>query len=80
MVAYPDAALPATQLSLLGSLDAAAHVALGAALAPLRDEGVLIIASCMTYHNMSGLMVRADVACVRHLTADVAHWWCFFFS
>ncbi len=48
--------LPVAQLSLLRSLDPAAHVKLGAALEPLRDEGVLIIASGMSYHNMRGFM------------------------
>ena len=55
-VAFPAADVPATQLSLLRSLSPAAHVAMGRALAPLRDEGVLIIGSGMTFHNMQGLM------------------------
>ena len=55
-VAFPQADVPATQLSLLRSMSPAAHVAMGKALAPLRDEGVLIIGSGMTYHNMQGLM------------------------
>ena len=55
-VAFPDADVPATQLSLLRSLSPAAHVALGRALAPLRQEGVLIVGSGMTFHNMQGLM------------------------
>jgi len=53
-VAFPKADVPTIQLSLLKSLDAREHIALGRALAPLRDEGVLVVGSGMTYHNMRG--------------------------
>ncbi|HMN57624.1 MAG TPA: class III extradiol ring-cleavage dioxygenase [Ottowia sp.] len=54
LVAFPDADVPVLQVSLLGSLNAQAHLDYGRALAPLRDDGALIIGSGMSYHNMRG--------------------------
>ena len=51
---YPQADVPVVLLSLRSSCDPAEHLRAGQAIAPLRDEGVLIVGSGLTYHNMRG--------------------------
>lgn len=53
-VATPNAEIPVVEMSVDRRLDPAQHLAAGRALAALRDEGVLILGSGMSFHNMQG--------------------------
>ena len=62
MIAFPKPEIPVVQLSLVKTLDPETHINLGKALELLRNEGVLIIGSGMSYHNMRGFMSGSSPA------------------
>ena len=57
---YPEADIPIVQVSLKEGLDAAEHIVLGEKLAGLREQGVLIVASGMSFHNLRAFGPRAE--------------------
>ena len=69
---YPDADVPVLQMSM-PSLDPSELFELGRRLAPLRDDGVLIVGSGFFTHNLSGMQASPDGA-APSWSAEFDHW------
>lgn len=58
MLMYPEADIPAIQLSLVKGLDARKHIEIGHALRSLENKNILIIGSGFSFHNMAAFSWR----------------------
>ena len=52
LIVDPKAEIPVVMVSIERDLDPARHIAIGKALAPLRDQGVVIVGSGMSFHDL----------------------------
>ncbi len=74
----PDADIPVLAMSLKEGLDPLEHLAMGEAMRPLREDGVLIVGSGMSYHNLRQMgngaaAIEFDRWLDGALTGDAAH-------
>lgn len=71
---YPKANIPVAQLSLQPDQDPAWHIALGRALRPLREQGVLIIGSGSITHNLRATFKHPQGEPVPEWVAEFCDW------
>lgn len=74
MLMYPEADIPVIQLSIQPHEGVEHHVALGKALQPLRDEGILILASGSATHNLRDYFGRSVDSQPPEYVKEFADW------
>jgi 4,5-DOPA dioxygenase extradiol len=74
-IMYPDASVPVAALSLQTSLGPEHHYRLGRALAPLREAGVLIVASGNLTHNLGHFGLRRGMGATLDYVEEFQAWW-----
>lgn len=74
MLMYPDADIPTVQLSIQTEEDPSHHYRLGKALAPLRESGVLIMASGGAVHNLDEVHHHTSDAEPPHYVHQFDRW------
>jgi len=72
-IMYPDAGIPVIQLSLVKTLDPAAHIEIGRALGSLSEQNVLVIGSGFSFHNMRAFFAP-ETAESRQLNLSFEDW------
>lgn len=71
---YPRADIPVVPVAVLPHTDARAHLALGRALAPLRDQGVLVVGSGGFVHNLGDLAWHDRAAAMPGWAGEFSDW------
>ena len=71
---FPAADIPVVQVALMHGADALEHERLGAALSPLREQGVLIIGSGSLTHNLQEFRGQNIDAAVPTWVGDFGNW------
>jgi len=72
-IMYPEADIPCIQLSLLRGLDPAQHIRIGKALAGLGHDGLLVVGSGFSFHNMKAFFTP-DSDDTRAMNAAFEQW------
>ena len=57
---FESADVPCVQLSLLQNLDPEMHIKMGEAIKEIRNQGVLVIGSGMSYHNLKAFFKKDE--------------------